>query len=313
MARHKAIPAIAAVVVGVLTSIQARINGGLAVVLHDGFQAAVVSFTTGLIILTVMVAVSPQFRDGLRRVRPALKRGDIKWWQLGAGVLGGFYVAVQCISVPVVGVALFTVAIVAAQSGASVVVDKVGLGPAGRQPVTVTRVAAAVIAVLAVAIAVSDRFGSASFSLPVMVLAMCAGVGIAIQQALNGRVGVVTRQPISAAWLNFVNGLWFLLLAFFIAWMLTPIDPSPLPTNQWWLYLGGTIGLIFIATAAWVVQRIGVLQFALMSIAGQLLGALFLDVFSPTEGTILGWRLFIGVGLAFVAVMVSARRRVNVR
>jgi transporter family-2 protein len=75
------------------------------------------------------------------------------------------------------------------------------------------------------------------------------------------------------------------------------------------MYLGGLIGILFIAIAAWVVPIVGVLLYALASIAGQLFGALALDVLVPTPGTVIAWNLVAGVILAFVAVAVASRGR----
>ena len=75
------------------------------------------------------------------------------------------------------------------------------------------------------------------------------------------------------------------------------------------MYLGGVVGIVFIAIAAWAVPIVGVLLFAVVTIAGQLSGALLLDVVAPTAGTDLAINLVLGVLLAFVAVAVAARGR----
>ena len=42
--------------------------------------------------------------------------------------------------------------------------------------------------------------------------------------------------------------------------------------------------MAFIALAAWAVRGVGVLVFGLLSIAGQLLGSVILDLAAPAEG-----------------------------
>jgi transporter family-2 protein len=115
----------------------------------------------------------------------------------------------------------------------------------------------------------------------------------------------------SATFLNFVFGTTALGVAFGAMWAWTGSGPAPLPSGSWWIYLGGVIGVAFIAIAAWAVPLVGVLLFALLTIAGQLAGALLLDVAAPTSGTQLSWTLVFGVLLAFVAVLVAARGRVR--
>ena len=56
----------------------------------------------------------------------------------------------------------------------------------------------------------------------------------------------------------------------------------------------------------WAVQRLGVLLLALLSISGQLLGALVIDLVAPTGGTAVHPTLVAGVLLAWVAVGVDA-------
>jgi bacterial/archaeal transporter family-2 protein len=311
MAHRLLVPAVASVAVGGLTALQARINGQLAVELGNGLQAAVWSFGSGLVLLAVLVAAVPAIRAGIARVPRAIRSGELKWWQALGGVLGGTFVGVQTATVPLLGVAVFTVAVVAGQSSSSLIVDRAGLGPAGVQPVTVRRVVSAVLAVVAVTIAVSARLGAPDFSVVAVVAAFTAGVLIAVQQAINGRTSRAAGNPMSATFLNFVFGTTALGVAFGAMWAWTGSGPAPLPSGSWWIYLGGVIGVAFIAIAAWAVPLVGVLLFALLTIAGQLAGALLLDVAAPTSGTQLSWTLVVGVLLAFVAILVAARGRVR--
>ena len=301
------VAAITALAVGALTAVQSRVNGELASVTQSGLQAALVSFGTGWVLLTVILLASPAVRRGLVSVGTALRGGSLRWWQVLGGLLGGFFVAVQSATVPLIGVAVFTVAVVAGQVSNSIVVDRMGLGPAGRQAITPTRVTSAVLAILAVVVAVSDRLGGGvEGSVIAVVAALIAGLAIAVQQAINGRVGATARNPWTAAWVNFTLGTVMLGAALGIAWGLTDFDPGALPTGPWWLYVGGSIGVLFIAAAAWVVQRLGVLLFALLSITGQLTGALILDLVAPAAGVTFHLTLGAGVLLAAVAVAIGS-------
>ncbi len=305
--RAALVAGITAFVVGALTALQSRVNGELASVTQSGLQAAIVSFGTGWILLTVILCASPGVRRGLGSVAAGLRSGALRWWQVIGGLLGGFFVAVQSATVPVVGVAIFTVAVVAGQVSNSIVVDRLGLGPAGRQAVTPTRVISAVLAIAAVAVAVSDRLGAGpAGSTLAVAAALIAGLAIAVQQAINGRVGAAARNAWTAAWVNFTLGTLMLGTALGLAWALTEFDPGQLPVGPWWLYIGGTIGVLFIAAAAWVVQRLGVLLFALLTITGQLSGALVLDWLAPADGVSFHLTLVAGVLMAAVAVAVGS-------
>lgn len=257
-----------------------------------------------------MVASSAKVRAGIGRILAQIRTGEFPRWQILGGILGGFFVGVQTSAVPVIGVALFSVAVVAGQSVNSLVVDRIGLGPAGVTAITPLRVISALLAILGVGVAVSGRLQGSGFEFIPVLLALIAGAIIAIQQAINGRVGVVTRNAFSAAWFNFVFGTTALLVAAVINMVGSNLTNSNLTIQSpagapWWAFTGGLLGVIFIATSVWVVPRTGVLLFALVSISGQLTGALLLDVVAPTGGTQLGWQLFTGIGLTFLAIALS--------
>ncbi|WP_423784479.1 DMT family transporter, partial [Francisella tularensis] len=65
----------------------------------------------------------------------------------------------QGVAVGVLGVALFTVGIVAGQVVGGLVLDRIGLGPGGRVMLTVPRMFGAVLAVIAVAVSAWTGLG----------------------------------------------------------------------------------------------------------------------------------------------------------
>ena len=301
-----------ALLVGVLVVVQSRINGELGHVVGNGLLAAVISFGSGLAILVVIVALRRSTRTRLLQGLPAeLRAGRLHWWQLIGGLGGATLVASQGLTVPALGVALFTVLTVAGTTGSSLVVDRMGLGPGGPRPITTGRVLAAVGTTLAVALAVSGRFSSGSLAWGAVVLTLTAGVAVSFQQAVNGQVALRTGDPLVATSVNFVVGLAALTIAMLVSHAVTGGDwvAPPAPWTDPVLWLGGPIGICFVVTAAVVVRPLGVLLFSLLTIAGQLVGSLVSDLLFPTSGTVIGWQLVVGVLLTGVAVAVAALRR----
>lgn len=294
-----------------LFAIQSRLNGELGDVLGDGIPAALISFGSGLVILLVGTAVLPRVRRALgsvwRTIRKPAGPGGLRWWQCIGGVAGAFLVATQSITVAVIGVAVFTVAVVAGQAISSLVVDRLGFGPAGPQPYTPLRVAGAVVALLAVVLAVSERLSHPD-GLVLAVLPALAGVGTAVQQAINGRVAR-TASPdaygaVAAGVINFLVGTAALALVFAVD-LLVRGAPRGLPSEPW-LYLGGACGVIFISAAAAVVRVVGVFVLGLGTIAGQLIGSLVIDLFVPTAETDVTLPVVAGTLLALAAVVLAA-------
>ncbi len=300
--------------IGAGVAVQGRINGALGARLEDGVAAAAISFGTGLVALAIVFAVSGRVRDGARRVRGALSEGALRPWQLLGGLCGAFFVACQGLTVAAIGVTAFTVATVAGQLLSSLVVDRLGLGPSGRTPITGVRLAGASLGVVAVLVAgFGHSRATGGLSVPealrgtpaalLIVLPALAGIGLAWQQAVNGKVGAV-GGAFSAAMVNFCVGL-VALSILTAAIVVTSGGPEAFPTEPW-LYLGGLIGVAFIALAALTVRWIGVLLLGLTSVAGQLLASLILDVLTPTSAG-LTTTAIVGCALTLVAVAVATR------
>jgi transporter family-2 protein len=104
---------------------------------------------------------------------------------------------------------------------------------------------------------------------------------------------------------NFVVGLTLLLAVLALRVLASGLTLSTewLP---WWLYTGGAIGVVFIAVAAFVVGHLGVLLFSLCTIAGQIVGAVLLDVLAPVPGEPVTIATLVGAALTLVAVAVGA-------
>ncbi|MEU4213800.1 DMT family transporter [Actinoplanes sp. NPDC026623] len=292
-----------ALVAGVALAVQSRINGELSIRLDDPIGAAVVSFGSGLLVLAVLVPLLPAGRAGLRHLRDGLRGRRIRPHQCIGGMCGGFLVALQGLTVPTLGVAVFIVALVAGQSSSSLLVDRAGVGPAGRQPVTTPRLAGSVLTICAVLLAVGDRLGHPS-ALALAVLPLLAGVGIAWQQAVNGHVRVVSGSAMVAGLVNFAMGTSVLLVALVVSVCVRGL-PRALPSGPWWLYIGGVLGILFIAVGAAVVRYTGVLLLGLGMIAGQVTGALLVDEIVPAAAGRPGWNTLLGAALTLVAVGVA--------
>ncbi len=303
---QKRIGVAAAVVGGLGVAVQSKINGALGSRLSDGFAAALISFGSGLILVGLIVAAQPAARAGIRRVRSAVRLGDLRFYQCLGGTCGALLVASQGLTVSILGVAIFTVALVGGQTLASLAVDRLGLGPAGAQPLTGPRVAGAGIAIVAVLVAVGDRIATPSAA-AVAILPAIAGAGSAWQQAVNGRVRGASGSAMTATLINFVAGTTALLLAFAVDVLLRGWPTGHLPANPVY-YIGGSLGVVFIAIAATVVQHTGVLLLGLSMVAGQLIGAVLIDLVVPGPEGRPGVNTLIGVALTLIAVGVASVR-----
>lgn len=300
--QHRVIMIVAALAVGMLVAAQSRVNAQLADEVGGGLFAAAISFGTGLILVWGIVGARSDLRAAVASLPSVVRSGGLRWWQLLGGLGGAWLVTTQGLVVPAVGVTVFTVAVVAGQVSGSLFVDRAGLSPAGHMPLSIRRVVAAGLALLAVAVAgVESAGGDISW---VALLAVSAGLGVAVQQAINGRVAASTHQPLAATGVNFLVGFTALFVLSISALGIGVGDFLTWP-DQWWLYLGGPIGVAFIALAAWAVRGVGVLVFGLLSIAGQLLGSVILDLVTPTDGVTFGWPQWVALALIALATFIA--------
>lgn len=304
-----------AVGAGLVIPVQGRINGALGTRLDDGIAAAVVSFSTGLVLMVAASLLLPRGRAGLARIVPALRSRAFPPAYVLAGAIGAFFVFTQSFTVGILGVALFTVAAVTGQTVSGLLVDRMGIGPAGRKAVTGIRLAGSVLTIAAVAWAVSPRFtgagaadaaggagGPGALLVPVL-LPVLAGFLMSFQQAMNGTATMHYGSPIAATLVNFVAGTVVLWAALAIRVAVSgPVNPLP---AEWWYYLGGPMGCVFIGLSALLVRTLGVLVTGLGMIAGQLVGSLVLDIALPAPGSVVAPATVLGTLLTLAAIILT--------
>lgn len=297
-----------AVLCGVGMAGQSRVNGEFGGRVGDAVLTGVVSFGGGMVLLLAALVCVPRLRAGLRRVRSSLRARDIRPWHCLGGIAGATYVLGQSVTVTVIGVAMFTVAVVAGQTVSGLVVDRFGIGPSGPRAVTWPRLLGAVLMGVGVcAAAAGDLLAAEGGRVWALLFPVASGVAMAVQQAFNGRVGAAVGSPLTATFVNFTVGTTVLLLSWGVSLIRRGSGglPTSLPTDPV-LYLGGPLGVVFIAVASVLVSRIGVLVFGLASVAGQLLGSLALDLVVPATGAGVAVTTVIGCAVALIAVVVAS-------
>jgi transporter family-2 protein len=129
------------------------------------------------------------------------------------------------------------------------------------------------------------------------------GITIAFQQAINGRLNAVAKSPLATTWMNFATGG----IVIFVALCFTLLrggNIGPLPHN-FWLYTGGSIGVIYVSISALIIKNLGVLNFILFSVTGQLIGAVLLDWLAPARVGALSGFLITGTLMTLLSITFS--------
>jgi transporter family-2 protein len=294
-----------AALAGVAGAAQFAANAELGERLGSASTAAFVNNVVGTLLILAGLVVLPSLRADLR----ALFHTRLPWWTYLGGLGGAFLVAVAAYVVPVIGVAVFAIAQVAGAAFGGLGVDRAGLAPGGRLPVSTPRLGGAALGVGAVALA---QFGRPVGDLAVgfLTLAVASGVAAALQSALNARVAAASNSA-AATMTNFAvaNAT---LLAFVAA---TGSFGAHWPTEwprEWYLYVGGLLGLLIVSALVVCVRAVGVLRTNLALVAGQLGGAVVLDAILPGRADPSA-AVLVGVALTVVAASLSGWRRTPAR
>ena len=280
-------------------SLQSYLNGRLGKDVGSATIAAainnMVAFVATLAIVLAIRAL-PRARDRLR----ALGRPPA-WFFLG-GFGGAALVLVSATAAPEVGVALLTVALVCGSTGGSLPVDAAGLGPAGRRPITRPRVAGVLLAVTATGLSAAGARGDPDVLL--LALALAAGLGMSLQAAANGQLARASGEPWAASLVNVAVGFATLGLVGLVTLATSSLETMP---GNPLLYAGGLLGAFVVVVGATAVQTLGVLRLGLAMVAGQMAGALIVDLIAPAPGEAVTAATVIGVVLTMVAVAISGR------
>jgi transporter family-2 protein len=283
---------------GAAVSVQTSVNGHVSVATGSPVLATAVNHGSALLLALIVALAMGSLPRAARSLR--LRRAEVRrWWFLGG--LMGFVAVLAIITVtPVVGVVAVAVAVTLGQLIGSVLADSFSLGPGGRRRLTPLRTVGLAVAVVAVLVGAIGRFdlGNA-IVIPVVV---AAGIIIAIQQAANGWLVVVTGEFAAMSVINFVTSGVFVGIALVVSLFVAPPDFAALPP---WAPLGGALGAVIGVVIALTVRIIGVLSAILCIAAGQAIAAVLLDLVVPVDSLGLTPAAVAGAVLAVAAVGIA--------
>ncbi len=298
-------------IASIIITAQSSINSELNTYTENPLITALINFTTGLMVLSVMMIFSSPIRQGFISIPRLVRERRLKRWQLFGGLSGAFFVASQSSLVQVIGVAIFTVAAVAGQTSAALLVDKAGIGPAGKQPVTLMRIGAAILGIVGVLVSVLGQDSTGQFAFGAVLISFAAGALVSTQPALNGQIANHTGQPAAATMVNFIVGFITLVVVYAVAHQVNPqsFNVPPMPLENPVIWLGGPFGVMFVLTASFMAKTLGVFLFTLTSVVGQLSGAILMDVLFPTASTNITWQLLLGISITGAAVVLASGKK----
>jgi transporter family-2 protein len=294
-----------AVAAGIVWAIQAKMNAQFGAELDDPLVSASLNFICGSVVLLVAAAARPRSTGAaITRLRGAIGAKAISPLALLAGFVGVGIVLAQVYVVDLIGIAAFTVTLVAGSAIAAIVIDATGLGPDGVVRITRLRILGAVVLIVAVALVAFGQGGFAGLTAAAILglaVALLTGVLVALQTAMTGALVQASGAIVVP-----------MLIAFVVGAVLLPIvraffGPVVIPADVSWIFLiAGPLAVVFVSAAAVLAGRMSLLLLSAGIVIGQTVGAIAIDLIFPTLAGRPGWIAAVGVALAIGAVVIIA-------
>lgn len=139
---------------GSFLAMGAAANARLKQVLHCAIAAAAINFIVGFSVLALLIAVgvlkSPYFE----------RFADVPWWAFLGGLLGAIFVTLNTLTVPKLGLTTSTLVVVCSQMIVSLAIDQFGWFGIVPHSLSISRVFAIVLLLIAIALTQLDHHHS---------------------------------------------------------------------------------------------------------------------------------------------------------
>lgn len=288
--------------VGMLSPMQSAVNGQVGKFLNDGNASAVISFGSGLVVMAIIILARRSTRKQFSSIPKKISSRSIPWWNWLAGCCGAMVVFSEGATASALGVATFQTTLISGMVISGLVCDRLGIGGQEKQLFNVPRILGAILAIVATILVVIPSW-QAPKVLILAILPFLAGLLAGWQPAGNSTVARETGSMLVSITWNFIVGFVILGTALLIRILMGQVT-FVFPTD-WWMYLGGPLGLLSIGLMALLVRGLGLLLLGLASTAGQLVGSILIDLLIPSLGNQIYLLTIIGAIVALIGAGIA--------
>lgn len=268
--------------IGILVAAMITVNGGLTT-LYGVYSATVVIHVVGLLVIGSFILA--------RKERPFAKAQP--WYFYIGGVLGVATTACTNFAFGKISLSAILALGLFGQSVAGALVDHFGLMGMRRHRFRLYQAPGLAL----VAGGIACMMGGSFVVWPVVAV-FCSGVLLVVSRSYNARLAEGTSVYIST-FFNYVCGLLTAIPVFLFLGVNEPVTLGFRFSPNWWIYLGGAIGVSTVWLSSVVVVKIPQLYVTLLMFVGQVFTGVLIDAlidgaFSPQN--ILGGSL-VALGL----------------
>jgi len=272
---------------GVLIAVMLVFNGELSG-RYGIYSATVVIHVVGLILIAAVVL--------LRREKPFAKRHA--WFLYLGGAIGVLTTVFNNFAFGRISITAILALGLFGQSVAGLVIDHYGLWGMSKYPFSKRKLGGLALILGGIAAMINN------FEIVAVAVSFAAGVSIATARTLNGMLADLTSVRVST-FFNYVIGLLGSILAFLVlgrgemlSFGFEIVSLSP----NWWIYLGGVLGVAVVLISNIVVTKVSAFYLTLLIFVGQVFAGITLDIVISGE---LSFRAFIGGALVAVGLVIN--------
>lgn len=247
-------------IIGILVAVMITVNGGLTT-LYGMYAATVIIHIVGLVLIGGIILA--------RREKPFAKPQP--WYLYVGGVIG--VVTTACVNYAFGKISISAILALGlfGQSVAGVLVDQFGLMGMRRHPFRLYQLPG----LLLVAGGIAWMMGGEFAALPVAAV-IVSGALLVVSRSYNARLAEQTSVYIST-FFNYVCGLVTAIPVFLLLGRREPVFLGFFLSQDWWIYLGGAIGVATVWLSSVVVVRIPQLYITLLMFVGQVFTGVLID------------------------------------
>jgi len=245
---------------GVLISVMIAVNGGLTE-RYGLFTATVIIHIVGLLFIIAVVLIKRE------KLFPKL----FPWYLYLGGAIGVLTTVSNNFSFGRISVSAILALGLLGQSVSGIAIDHNGLLGMKKYPFTKEKLIGLVLIIAGIASMVT------SFDVFAVIISFIAGVSIVMSRTVNAKLAALTSVRVSTFY-NYFVGLFVAGIVFFILGGNEVLPTESLPFYNWYIYLGGLLGLCVVLGLNVIVVKVSAFYLTLFIFIGQVFTGVLIDV-----------------------------------
>lgn len=271
------------IIAGMVLANQNPVNAYLRIFVISPYMASLISFSVGAVFMAIVTLISG------RPLLPTISEiVNNPWWLWLGGVIAAIYLTSNILLFPKLGAVQTVILPILGQVLMGTIIDSLGLFGTKLIPLTMIRILGVIILLIGMFVAVvlanrthaertyqkqlNQQSAPATLNLW-RIWGIIAGMLSAVQQAINGRMGVVVGSPIQATFISFTISFGLILLVTLVIDHRVHIPLPAFKTMPYWGWFGGVLGAIFVLMTVILVPKIGTGLTVTTSLIGQIFGS----------------------------------------